>query len=126
MSNSTTTIRSTQPPASAATMPAATPAAMASVMAAKATRAATRVPKISRLNKSRPTWSVPSQWRRTGPLNRFEHVQGLGIVGGEPRGRGSAQQHGHHQQRADPAGPGAEQPVHRGKPCARRRGSMAA
>ncbi|MNS60529.1 hypothetical protein D3C72_935340 [compost metagenome] len=53
----------------------------ASATAITPTRSDTWVPKISRLNKSRPRSSVPSQWAPEGGFSRAPRACSVGLYG---------------------------------------------
>lgn len=55
-----------QPPAYPATTPSATPATPLTASTATAMNSEVRAPNRTRLNTSRPTWSVPNQWAPPG------------------------------------------------------------
>ena len=71
MSNRISTTRSHRAGREAATMPSTVPPVSASRMADTETSMATVAPCSSRLSRSRPSWSVPSQCAAVGPEKRL-------------------------------------------------------
>src|SRR6185295_17196236 len=81
------------PPQSPATRPRTLPASSASVTDTKPATSETRVPHTTRDRTSRPTLSVPSQWRAPGfasALPRFCLSGSCGASAGAPKARASA------------------------------------
>ena len=79
------TMRSVQPPAQPATAPSAVPRMSVAATAVSAMPRSTRAATTTRLNTSRPSWSVPKRWRGRGWLQRRRRVGGERIVGHDPR-----------------------------------------
>ena len=62
------TMRSVQPPKNPAATPAMPPIRNTSATEAMAMKKSSRVATTTRLSTSRPSWSVPNQWAREGPV----------------------------------------------------------
>ena len=63
------TMRSVQPPKNPAATPASPPMRKTSATDAMAMKKSSRVATTTRLNTSRPSWSVPNQCASDGPLS---------------------------------------------------------
>ncbi|MNM85144.1 hypothetical protein D3C81_972530 [compost metagenome] len=81
MSHRRISSRSVRPPTNPATPPTASPSASTSARVRITLPKDRRVPTISRESRSRPRWSVPSQWLASGACRRWPRSTRSGSCG---------------------------------------------